>query len=154
MTLETIFSFKGRSGRKQYWLGALGLFVLLVLMMIAFAPMMSSQGSHGGQLAFIVLLAIPFVALYAKLIIHRLHDLGWSGWWFLILGVLLIPLPIWMWLQAHTQQAADNKTDAPLEFGAYAIFLGGFVLLGCMRGTEGANAYGPDPLKPEPTTAS
>ena len=145
--MDDFFSLKGRYARKKYWVGALGLFMLLVFMLLALGPLMTSKGSAGsGPLVTIALMSLPFVGLYAKLIIHRLHDLAWSGWWFLPLGPLLIPLPIWMWLEGHTQEAINNKTDFALEFGAYGIFLGGFVLFGCVRGTEGPNEYGPDPL--------
>lgn len=143
-----VFSLAGRYGRKRYWLGALGLLVLMILMLVAFAPMMSSAGGGSSGFVMIAVLAIPFLWLYAKLIIHRLHDLNVSGWLFLLLGPLLVPLPIWMWIEAHTQHAADTKMDFPLEFGGYAIFLGGFILLGCRRGTRGENSYGPDPVPP------
>jgi len=123
-------------------------------MLIVFAPMMTSAGGGSGGFAVIAVLAIPFFWLYAKLIIHRLHDLNGSGWLFLLLGPILIPLPIWMWLEAHTQHAADTKMDGPLEFGAYAIFFGGFILLGCLRGTKGANSYGPDPVSPAPSAGA
>jgi uncharacterized membrane protein YhaH (DUF805 family) len=145
--MADFFSQSGRYARKKYWLGALGLLALMIVMLMALGPLMSSKGSPGGgPLVSITLLSIPFIGLYAKLIIHRLHDLGWSGWWFLLLGPLLIPLPIWMWMEAHTQHAVNNKTDFLLEFGAYGIFLGGFILLGCIRGTVGQNEYGPDPV--------
>jgi len=66
----------------------------------------------------IPLLVIALVFLYPALAIYtkRWHDRGKSGWWSLI---LLIPLigPIWFLVEC-----------------------------GCLRGTEGPNEYGPDPL--------
>ena len=139
-------AFNGRYGRKKFWLGALGLLALMIVMLIVFGPMMATTGGNRGGMALIALLSIPFFLLYAKLIVHRLQDLGWSGWWFLLLGPLLIPLPMWMWTEAHTQAAANSGSDFALEFGGYAIFFGGFILMGCVRGTNGPNKYGPDPI--------
>jgi uncharacterized membrane protein YhaH (DUF805 family) len=56
--------------------------------------------------------------------IKRLHDRGKSGWWLLIFWALPAVAigVIWLW--------------AVLE-------------LGCLGGTEGPNAYGPEPLPPQ-----
>ena len=110
---------------------------------------MNPTGAGGSQLVLLAGTAGIFLWFYCKLIVHRLQDLGWSGWWFLLLGPLLIPLPTWMWIYGHTQEAYNKGLDAWLELGAYGIFFGGFILLGCIRGTEGRNAFGPDPLAPK-----
>ncbi len=34
------------------------------------------------------------------------------------------------------------------NLGSFAISIWGFVEIGCLRGTEGPNQYGPDPLPP------
>jgi uncharacterized membrane protein YhaH (DUF805 family) len=149
-----LLDFSGRYGREKFWLGALGLLALLIFTLMAMSVLMRPTGAGGGEIALIFLFAIPFVWFYCKLIIHRLHDLGWSGWWFLLLGPILIPLPIWMWVEGHTQEAYNRGHDAALEFGAYAIFLGGFILMGCLRGTVGPNKYGPDPLAKIPPPVS
>jgi uncharacterized membrane protein YhaH (DUF805 family) len=147
--LKALTHFEGRYSRKQFWLGALGLLGILILMIFPLAAMNNPTGGSGGP-AGLILLSIPFFWFYCKLIVHRLHDLDWSGWWFLLLGPLLIPLPVWMWTEAHTQAAINNKTDFALEFGGYAIFLGGFILMGCLRGTAGPNGHGPDPISQPP----
>ena len=92
---------------------------------------------------FLTVLSIPFLWFYCKLIVHRLNDLGWSGWWFLLLGPLLTPLQMWMWVEGHTQQAYDRGHDVVLEFGAYAIFFGGFILMGCRAARRGLTSTAP-----------
>jgi len=147
--LKALTTFRGRYSRGKFWLGALGLLAIMILMVIPLAAMNNPIGGSGGPAGLFVL-SVPFIWFYCKLIVHRLHDLGWSGWWFLLLGPLLIPLPTWMWIEGHTQAAHNKGYDAALEFGGYAIFFGGFILLGCLRGTRGANMYGPDPTIPPP----
>ena len=74
----------------------------------------------------------------------RLHDHGWSGWWQLVFwggqGILSIieqfgggPFPV-IW------------------FASSALFVAMVVIFGCLRGTEGPNKYGPDPLAATPET--
>jgi len=150
-----LFDFRGRYGRKQFWLAALGLVVMSILLFMAAGVLMNPTGADAGQLTLIVAFAGIFLWFYSKVIIHRLHDLGWSGWWFLLLGPLMIPLPIWMMNethavyhrieQSHAAQQAIKPYVASLQYGALLLFIGGFVLMGCLRGTKGPNKYGPDP---------
>lgn len=65
-------------------------------------------------------LLFALAALYPSICvgIKRWHDRGKSGWWTLI---VLIPVIGWIWA---------------------------FVELGCLKGTDGPNSYGPDPLAP------
>jgi uncharacterized membrane protein YhaH (DUF805 family) len=155
-----IFDFGGRYGRKQFWLGALGLVALLIAGLIAASTVMRPTGPRGAEVALTFALAAPFVWFYCKLIVHRLHDLGWSGWWLLLLGPVLIPLPLWMMHETHAvyhrieqsyaAQQAIKPYVASLQYGALALFVGGFVLMGCLRGTRGPNRYGPDPVSRPP----
>ena len=147
-----LLDFHRRYSRKRFWLGALGLLGLMIFMVFPLAAMNNPTGGSGGPAGLLVL-SIPFFWFYCKLIVHRLHDLGWSGWWFLLLGPLLIPLPMWMWMEGHTQEAYNRGHDVALEFGSYAIFFSGFILMGCLRGTRGPNAYGPDPVAENPPSA-
>ena len=52
--------------------------------------------------------------------VKRWHDRGYSGWWVL---VALIPIIGWAWM---------------------------LIANGFLRGTDGPNAHGPDPLAPQP----
>jgi uncharacterized membrane protein YhaH (DUF805 family) len=114
------------------------------------------RGGQGGP-ALLVLLALLLIGLYGKLVIHRLHDLGLSVRWFLLLGPLLIGLPILMYResndvylrieQSYVAQQAVQGYVLFMLVGSFALFIGGFVVLGCVPGTNGPNRYGPDPRK-------
>jgi uncharacterized membrane protein YhaH (DUF805 family) len=129
-------------------------------MLMAMSVLMRPTGAAGGEIALIFLFAMPLVWFYCKLIVHRLHDLGWSGWWFLLLGPILIPLPIWMMHETHAvyhrieqsyaAQQAIKPYVASMQYGAFLLFFGGFILMGCLRGTKGPNKYGPDPISQPP----
>ena len=86
--LQKYAVFQGRARRKEYWMFFLGNFIITVVLTI-----LSN---------LISLLAILYVLYYLAVLIpsiavgvRRLHDIGKSGFWILI---VLIPLigPIWL----------------------------------------------------------
>ena len=56
----------------------------MIFMVMALSAMTADRRQRRARRT--VVLSIPLVWFYCKLIVHRLHDLGWSGWWFLLLG--------------------------------------------------------------------
>lgn len=114
-----LFSFEGRATRGDYW-KATGLMMLGVVLLgiIAAVGMRGLGGAPGevGLIVAIIVIAVPLFWMSLAVGVKRWHDRNKSGLWVLI-G--MIP------------------------------YLGSFWVLiecGCLRGTEGDNAYGPDPL--------
>ena len=70
--------FSGRASRTEYWH-----FILLNLVLIVLATLADITGTLGAIVALVFLL--PGLAVSVR----RLHDIGKSGWWYLI---VLIPL--------------------------------------------------------------
>ncbi len=129
MNLETFTSFAGRSPRKSFWLAILVMVVISwILQFIVFAifgagMVVDPNASPEAQMAAVNAMWVPLgivilITLWPTLAIYtkRWHDRNKSGWWTLI---LLIPLIGSIWL---------------------------LVELGFLRGTEGPNKYGPDPI--------
>ena len=122
---EKYATFQGRARRAEYWWFAL--FMILVFGVVGGAAgaaigMTTTDGSLSGvgiaAIGVVGLLWLAFIVPSIAVAVRRLHDLGWSGWWFL---AQLIP------------------------------FVGGFIGLAMiigfmMRGNDGPNKYGPDPL--------
>jgi uncharacterized membrane protein YhaH (DUF805 family) len=129
MDLSTFTSFDGRMPRKGFWLGLLVMLVISwILQLIVFtifgASMMADPNATPEQaMAQLSGMLIPLgivilLTLWPTLAIYtkRWHDRAKSGWWSLIMFIPLVG-PIWL-----------------------------LVELGFLRGTEGANKYGPDPI--------
>ena len=84
------FSFEGRIGRLRYlaWtmvlmLVTLGIGAVLGIFGLALISTDSSAGLIlGGLLAFILIVVLGFVSIQFS--VQRLHDIGWSGWLWLL----------------------------------------------------------------------
>ena len=119
-----LFSVQGRANRAKFWLVALGIAVVEVIL---FAVILGGAAMSGdpekiaaamGPVASIVILAFVVIATWISVAvaIKRYHDRNKSGWWVLIVFVPVIG-GLWYLIEC-----------------------------GCLRGTPGPNAYGPDPL--------
>ncbi len=124
-------SFEGRINRKPFWLSLLALVVvewilMLVLSLVLGTSMMGSidpnmapdEAAALATKGMFPIIIVSLLFLYPALAVYakRWHDRGKSGWWTLI-G--LVPIIGGIWL---------------------------LVELGFLRGTEGPNQYGNDPL--------
>ena len=69
----------------------------------------------------------------ACLLSKRLHDRGRSGWWSMLILIAVVAV----WLQP----------EHFLDFLFSLVILWSVVELGVMGGEQGANRYGPNPLK-------
>ena len=124
-------SFEGRINRKPFWLSVLALVIVewILMLVLGVALGTSMMGSIDPNMApeeaaamatkgMIPILIVGLVFLYPALAIYakRWHDRGKSGWWTLI---ILVPLIGSIWF---------------------------LVECGFLRGTEGSNQFGNDPL--------
>lgn len=119
-----LFSFQGRANRAKWWLVALG---ILVVEVILFAAIFGGAAMSGdpermaaamGPIASVVLFIFFVVAFWISIAVavKRYQDRNKSGWWVLIVFV-------------------------PVIGGLWYLIECGF-----LRGTVGPNNYGPDPL--------
>ncbi|MDR9761090.1 DUF805 domain-containing protein [Rhizobium redzepovicii] len=129
---EKYATFSGRASRSEYWwsylLYVLGLIAFVIaisgtlvaaLSDIASLSLMIAVPVIGGLLVLAALL--PAIAVQVR----RFHDRNISGWWYLALFIgSLVP---------------------------YVGIMAGIAILviSVLKGTEGSNKFGPDPLRPE-----
>ena len=122
-----LFSVQGRANRAKFWLVALAIVVIEVIL---FAVLLGGAAMSGdpeqiaaamGPVASVVILAFVVIATWISVAVavKRYHDRNKSGWWVLIVFV-------------------------PVIGGLWYLIECGF-----LRGTAGPNAYGPDPLAAE-----
>ncbi len=129
MDMSVFTTFQGRIGRQTFWLSLLAMLVIQMILFgliwMLFGPKIDPNMAPDDPAAVQAMLGlmvpmgiIGLVFLWPALAINakRWHDRGKSAWWILI---QLVPVvgPIWNLIET-----------------------------GFLRGTEGPNQYGPDPL--------
>lgn len=136
-----LFGFDGRISRKQYWLSILIsiCFLAVALGLIFLISYLDIVPALPFYIFIPPILVIAWIQL--AIVIKRLHDRNKTGWFYL----LYITLP----------NAADRISDRIEEdtlLWWFILLIGlvvgiwGFIELGFLKGTEGSNDYGDDPL--------
>ena len=122
-------NFSGRASRSEYWYFTL--FVILVAIPLVLLMMLgvNFQTSEIEAFGYIVMavLGVFYLAMLIPTIavgVRRLHDRDMSGWWYLgFIALSFIPF-----------------VGSLAGIAQLVIF--------CLKGTDGDNRFGPDPLRP------
>ena len=89
---EILFSFRGRIGRKTYWMFFMSMFIAF----FALAFVVSFLGLDESTLTIVIVVAyIPVIWMSLAVQVKRWHDRDKSGWWVLI---ALIPIVGSIWV--------------------------------------------------------
>jgi uncharacterized membrane protein YhaH (DUF805 family) len=153
-----LFSFEGRINRAKWWLAGILLAVAaIILTFLAYAvlglSLMTAAMTTTGSLVTIVitaLIAYPATALMLK----RLNDRDRPSW---LVAVFWAPTVVMLIAQLFgltmtVEDIAGIPTPQPTALGwvinlaSLAIGIWALIELGILRGTEGPNRHGPDPL--------
>jgi uncharacterized membrane protein YhaH (DUF805 family) len=136
--LQKYATFSGRASRSEYWWFMLTVIAVLVLPGLGFSVAQSlGVPVDAGYLAnAVVTVGSIFFAIFGLAIlipslavtVRRFHDINLSGWWYLGL-VLATFVPVVGFLATLA------------NFG-----------IPVLKGTQGPNRFGPDPLKPDATS--
>jgi uncharacterized membrane protein YhaH (DUF805 family) len=155
------FSPSGRISRSQYWLR----FVLPYIAIVVVLELLLAVSEGGTNTAVNALLTVfSLVAFWPSIaiLVKRMHDRNRSGWTILYLMVpgiaLTITLIVGLGAAAFSVAQGEDLdfSGAVGAIGIAAIILGivvfiidiwFFVEFGCLRGTIGANRFGPDPVR-------
>lgn len=130
-------SFAGRANRQRYWLATLAIYGLMLVAAVGgmMIPMV------GPAVAGIAIVA----AMWASLAIasRRLHDRNKSAWW-------LLPMFLPAAVLSGIGGVAGEEAGAIFNVLSLPFSIWILVELGCLKGTEGPNRFGPDPLNRAP----
>lgn len=130
MTLQQwAFSFKGRIGRRPFWVGIAVIFILMTAVALLQNVLLFSETL---AISLFILLLYPLAAIFVK----RLHDRGKSGGWFALI------------LLAFALFSIDVSQFEPVWQWGIGRFLPLFITMimvidcGAFLGMEGVNRYG------------
>ncbi|GJL35853.1 DUF805 domain-containing protein [Enterobacter hormaechei] len=131
---QWLFSFKGRIGRRDFWIWT----VIWVLAMAALFYAVSFEFLASQNAAFmLVCLLWPT----ACVIVKRLHDRNKSGSWSLLF------ILAWMLLAGHWEILGDTWGWVVGRFVPVLIMVTMLIDLGAFIGTQGENKFGKDTLE-------
>ena len=119
------FSFRGRVNRSAYWLRYLLLIWGCSILLVVLVIGLADTNPDSAELILYIWLVLSFVLwpwIGLAVGAKRYHDRDKSAWWLLIAFIPIIG-PIWQ-----------------------------FVELGFLKGTDGPNRFGPDPLRTDEPT--
>ena len=147
--VEFYLSPTGRISRSQYWLRYMLPVFLIGLVLNVTASIARAAGSEAVAESFNVLYGLFVLATLwpsIAVLVKRMHDRDKSGW-LVLLPSLLLPLIIVAAIAAAIEGSGVGAVVIAALLGvAFAgISIWFFVEFGCLRGTVGANRFGPDP---------
>ena len=145
-----INSFRGRIGRMRYLAWSLALLFIFVALMAGISAITLVSETLGS-----ILLAgavIGMLVVSAQIGVQRLHDMGWSGWLWLLNVVPIISSVFWIVMLVVPGPAGSNRYGPPpppnslgvnlvagiflilLVGGLLMLFLSGFAMLALFGG--------------------
>lgn len=155
MNLTTLlFSFRGRINRARYWLVALinlAIFTACLVFALALIGLEISNATPWtdapvNYLFMAILAVVGLLMIWSNTAagIKRLHDRDQSGWWMLVFwGIGAI-------VDFLQETATTSSSKFILGVGSFAVTVWIIIELGCLRGTQGPNRFGSDPLEASP----
>ena len=138
--LRLAVSPQGRLPRSTFAIAVVASFIVLLALVTGITALASE---NGGTPKGALILLVPWNWVMVALGSKRLHDLGWTAW------LMAIPLLVGVTLPYAGLSVGDPiNTIIMNSVGVLASLLP----LAFLKGTEGPNRYGPDPLsQPSPT---
>jgi len=116
--LSKYATFTGRASRPEYWWWTLFVFLvsigLSLIDNLALAPALGFepfQDDTPGILSLIFSLAVLVPGLAVS--VRRLHDIGRSGWWLLIVLVPVIGFLVLLWWAIQPGEEGPNRYGPP-----------------------------------------
>ena len=151
----------GRISRKTWWLGSIGLVIIVIIISFVLGAVFGVTGlansAFGNGLLSLAMLAIMFIP-YRALTLKRLHDRNRPEnlfWIFLapsIASAVLMMLGLSGSMQTISmfgQEASGfqpNMLGNLVNLASLGVGIWALVELGFLKGDDGQNAHGPDPL--------
>jgi uncharacterized membrane protein YhaH (DUF805 family) len=147
-TWKKAFDYKGRASRKEYWLFVLFNLVVLIAYGVFWVTLGKTLGSFFDLSYAFSLITVPivlfsmatFVACLA-LNARRLHDIGLSGWWQILLHLSNA-------LSSFMLPKDEALTGQGLVLALFCLVIAGLSLAATLiKGQGTPNTYGPPPAK-------
>lgn len=105
--IQKYADFSGRATRQQYWMFML-FYILIYIGLSLIDAALGSSGVGILSLLFTLGLLVPSTAILAR----RLHDIGKSGWWMLLLLIPLVGLIILVFAIMDSEKGSNQYGES------------------------------------------
>jgi uncharacterized membrane protein YhaH (DUF805 family) len=151
-TIINVMRLSGRASRSGYWVSVCAAWIVGMaatpLMFFAEAFWGSEHRTPGSSDWIVLGIFVAIVAcciwVWIAASVRRLHDRDKGGWWFIPFVILPVGVNELINFQTHVQPDV-NLYQQILTYVTTALGIWGFIDIGCLRGTQGENRYGPVP---------
>ncbi|XSG81627.1 MAG: DUF805 domain-containing protein [Methyloligella sp. ZOD6] len=156
MDWKTVYlTLRGRIARQTFWLAMIPLLIAYWLATFVVQLMASSMAGNQimGALAsgMMMVVSAAFLIGFIAVCVKRLHDRNKSTWWMAgLYAVSLLGVVVATSSGLAMTPVGFTSLGTMLAALWLGILLWLIVELGILKGTEGPNAYGPDPLGQAP----
>lgn len=135
---QKFFSFSGRLNRLAYFLRYLVSLAIFLVVLFVCAFLIAALGPLGMIFSIpIIVVCVVFIVVSISLTVRRLHDMNFSGWWYLvILGLGLI--------SGGVEGVQGNPSAISMIINLISLVISLVILF--YPGTKGPNRFGADPL--------
>ena len=110
IVLKDYANFKGRARRKEYWGFVLFNFIITIALSI-FVGVANKAETLATALYYLYGLGILIPSL--AVLIRRLHDIGKSGWWWLLVFTIVGVVPVLIWLCTDSEYVENEYGPDP-----------------------------------------
>jgi uncharacterized membrane protein YhaH (DUF805 family) len=151
--MERFTTFDGRIGRQDWWIG-IGILVVIAIGLVLITGFIFGDGFFGRLIQ--LTLSLFMLALFAGVSVRRLHDRNKAANPWLIIFVapsLLYNVMFLLGIGFTRIEFMGQSLMMPgflarvVMFASAVVGIWALVELGILKGTDGENDYGPDPLQ-------
>ncbi|WEF32700.1 DUF805 domain-containing protein [Pseudoduganella chitinolytica] len=117
------FDLHGRIGRVRYLAYSFGAMIVLLLAAIVLGALLGAIGAGPAVAAGLMQVLVGTLMAAANLVIarRRLHDMGKSGWWGVLLLVPLLNIVVTLWLALGKGDEGPNAFGPPPSPNSRAV---------------------------------
>jgi uncharacterized membrane protein YhaH (DUF805 family) len=159
--MQLLFSFKGRIQRLYWWIASLvvGAVAAVLTSSLEFWAKRVGSGMINpdtqefepiGPFAIgLGLIVVLNMWINLALSVKRVHDRDRTGWWIAVLYLAImvaVVLGMVTLMQPEGQRQGLNNVAVIAVIAASYLMIWLFVEIGFLKGTQGPNRFGPDPL--------